>query len=557
MSPIVILAIVASAVVRFAVSRASEASTSTSSSSSSTASRPWQGRSGGFLAVWIVVGLPWWVALFALLNGVFTGPAVVGVLVGGVVLFPWPLARLLSIPLGLASISVVLARLANWTWGVEPRSGSAVAGALASWRAERWMSGSSRWGRLLRWTGVARRGLALSRRQLTQAELIGPAACVATAIFARIDGDATNNGDMDAADMMMDAAGTFDPRVMPSVVRRMVADDQVRRRLARGGLESLATDVDASAPIAGDSPTVAFLAAAQRFLGQAGQGSVGSRIALAWAWLQAPRRREAWAWFVAQRRSRAAAVVVTTEVGADIGDGRQSDAAILDLEKDGASRLTAMAADCLDIGALRAALRWHAEILASSTVSLDDVVALTRLWQDGLPEAESHVRDRSRALGLTEGSVDVGSMGDTVRTALRGAVEGLDLSAADLAHAPSLLLDVVEEVRGERLDQLDIAVAALRSRTEQRQGLPAIFELQEWLGVRRLAGLVARCGRDGRYQAYEAFQWTVCEQAVWLWNDRREHRLGNAIFRWLLAEAEVLDDTRGIETQKANVRCGP
>ena len=183
MSPIVILAIVASAVVRFAVSRAS------ATSSSSTASRSWQGRSGGFLAVWIVVGLPWSVALFALLNGVFTGPAVVGVLVGGVVLFPWPLARLLSIPLGLASISVVLARLANWTWGVEPRSGSAVAGALASWRAECWMSGNSRWGRLLRWTGVARRGLALSRRQLTQAELIGPAACVATAIFARIDGE--------------------------------------------------------------------------------------------------------------------------------------------------------------------------------------------------------------------------------------------------------------------------------------------------------------------------------------------------------------------------------
>jgi hypothetical protein len=72
-----------------------------------------------------------------------------------------------------------------------------------------------------------------------------------------------------------------------------------------------------------------------------------------------------------------------------------------------------------------------------------------------------------------------------------------------------------------------------------------------------LANDVAKTGSDGRFVAYETLQWCVCERAVRLWNTRNEHRLGNAMFRWLLNEARAVDDTRGIETQTANVACGP
>jgi hypothetical protein len=89
------------------------------------------------------------------------------------------------------------------------------------------------------------------------------------------------------------------------------------------------------------------------------------------------------------------------------------------------------------------------------------------------------------------------------------------------------------------------------------QDLTPVGELREWLAVRDLYEAVARTGRDGRMLAWEASHWTLCEIAVRLWNVRAEHRLANAMFRWLLAEATALGDLRGIETQQANVRCGP
>ena len=87
--------------------------------------------------------------------------------------------------------------------------------------------------------------------------------------------------------------------------------------------------------------------------------------------------------------------------------------------------------------------------------------------------------------------------------------------------------------------------------------LAPIDELREWVALQELVERVARTGVDGRYVAYEAMQWVVCERAVRLWNSRGERRLANALFRWLLREAERVDDVRGIETQTANVKCGP
>jgi hypothetical protein len=43
---------------------------------------------------------------------------------------------------------------------------------------------------------------------------------------------------------------------------------------------------------------------------------------------------------------------------------------------------------------------------------------------------------------------------------------------------------------------------------------------------------------------------------VWLYNDRSQRPMGNAIFRWLLREAEALDDQRATMLQTKNVACG-
>jgi hypothetical protein len=48
----------------------------------------------------------------------------------------------------------------------------------------------------------------------------------------------------------------------------------------------------------------------------------------------------------------------------------------------------------------------------------------------------------------------------------------------------------------------------------------------------------------------------LCKLAVWLWNLREEKALANAIFRWLLAEAETVGDARAVELETKNVACG-
>jgi hypothetical protein len=189
-------------------------------------------------------------------------------------------------------------------------------------------------------------------------------------------------------------------------------------------------------------------------------------------------------------------------------------------------------------------------------VGLDDVIALAALWQAGLPRALAWLRTRAVALKI-DGDDVVSALEHGIRSALRTHVEHLDLAAVELRSLPPVLQQVVDELRSERMDALEITVAAWRQRLEDGRDRAPVDELQEWVALRGLAQSVARTGADGRYLAWEASQWAIGELAVRLWNVRREHRLANAIFRTLLEEARVVGDTRAAEAQAANVACGP
>jgi len=67
---------------------------------------------------------------------------------------------------------------------------------------------------------------------------------------------------------------------------------------------------------------------------------------------------------------------------------------------------------------------------------------------------------------------------------------------------------------------------------------------------------VARAGDELRRLAFVKVHSDGCTLAVWMFNDRKERALGNAIFRFLLSEAEALDDARAIGLQTKNVACG-
>jgi hypothetical protein len=48
----------------------------------------------------------------------------------------------------------------------------------------------------------------------------------------------------------------------------------------------------------------------------------------------------------------------------------------------------------------------------------------------------------------------------------------------------------------------------------------------------------------------------VCPLACRLWNDRHEHALAGALFRWLFEEAKAVGDERLAEHERRNLQPG-
>jgi hypothetical protein len=60
-------------------------------------------------------------------------------------------------------------------------------------------------------------------------------------------------------------------------------------------------------------------------------------------------------------------------------------------------------------------------------------------------------------------------------------------------------------------------------------------------------------GLEVRRLVFAEVHGALCPLACQLWNDRREHAMAEALFRWLLAEAEAVGDSRLAEHERRNV----
>ena len=491
----------------------------------------WRGAQTPWLGVWIL-GVPLWVLFAALcLKAPHVGWFAAWLLTT-TVLAPWPIARALTIPLGLPRASAALAKIASWTWGSDPVGAGALAAVLAAAAQSSLARSSSLPARI--WRRLAHRqaaDLLAARHRVQQLKLISSAGVVAAAVLADLDGDANQ------ADAVIDTLSQFDPRVVAPLAMQIAAERRLQRLLA-GAFDD--DDVDVTARILGrraaalaiageGSPTVAFVQAL--LLLDAAPTARQQWIARG-RWLLAPGRRHTLTWL----RKRPAGwplpvspVVATSVVVAPVVD--------------------------VDEAALTRALRLHVEA-ARQPPSVQLAVDVTLAWQRGLEATTLNARQRAKALGVDADDV-VAGLTATVQQSLEAMADKLDLSAVDVATLPVGFSVAAATVRSGRLDALETMVAAWRTRIDGAVDLAPIDELREWIGLRHLVEAVARTGSDGRYVAYEAVQWAVCERAVRLWNTGGEPRFANAMFRWLLREAERVDDLRGIETQSANVRCGP
>ena len=214
------------------------------------------------------------------------------------------------------------------------------------------------------------------------------------------------------------------------------------------------------------------------------------------------------------------------------------------------------------------ALTRHAAVLTKPIAAVEgaDLLTLGRAWDAILEDraAERILAERALLLGADTSARTLARLREAVEEDLTALVLAREI-ALDALHergaattASSPTIDRVRRrVRDHLLVSVESASDALRRRIDEKRELPAVDEWREWTTLRlayehgvRLAGL------DFRRLAFYKVHSDITSLAVWLFNDRTQRPLGNAMFKWLLDEATILDDARAIALQTKNVACG-
>jgi hypothetical protein len=208
-----------------------------------------------------------------------------------------------------------------------------------------------------------------------------------------------------------------------------------------------------------------------------------------------------------------------------------------------------------------AALSLHAAMLRrpDGAVTGDDLRALSQAWDTALD-------DRATERILSERALVIGASGSrTALARLRGAIEdditavvlAADLSLKELGDRGGMAERVRLRVRDRLLSEVEAMSDAVRRRSDEKRALPAVDEWREWIALRQKYERGVRlAGADFRRLAFYKVHPDACNLAVWLFNERKQRPLGNAIFRFLLSEAEAVEDQRAVALQTKNVACG-
>jgi hypothetical protein len=209
-----------------------------------------------------------------------------------------------------------------------------------------------------------------------------------------------------------------------------------------------------------------------------------------------------------------------------------------------APRRRAPGAALLDADPVRSALLAHRDLLSAKS-GADIRAALIRAakaW-DALAAASDNERQRARALAERD-VVDL--------------VVEREIPIAELADESPTLSACFDVVAGDLFDEIDSRCRALRARVAERRGLPLIDEWVEWATLWDLIERAYRIGGDRvRRGAFVGTNRDLSHFAVELFNVRRHHRLANAMFRFLLAEARWSNDEQNIKLHFKNSRQRP
>lgn len=449
----------------------------------------------GVLAVSIFLGNLWAIAPVAAV---------------AILAFPWAIARSILIPLGQPRLAYWLAFTSDVAFHRDRRGGAAIAAAWAISRQAEIDEADAAW---------------LEARLAADDPLRG-AGVVATALLL----DA--RGDRRGARVLLETLGDVDDRACP----------REAKRLANAWLASEAAERGAWARVAELGTTL----------------DQGGRL----AWLlsgiaqslllepMAPGKPGLWLrWALAPHRRATRALVERAAEALDGGFIEPEDeppvASVIDAGAD----------------AFGSALSMHAALLSrpAGAVRPEDVRSLGHAWDAALDDAgmERRLLERGLAIGATGAAAALARVRTSVEDDLAAVVHDAGIPLADLGDKGTTSGRVRARIRDRLLAEIEEASDALRRRVDAQREVPAADEWREWANlVARYAHGVARGGRELRQLAFAKVYPDACSLAVWLYNERKERPLGNAIFRWLLAEATALDDQRAIALQTKNVACG-
>ena len=435
-------------------------------------------------------------------------------------MLPWTTTRLVLVPLGFPRAAYWLARTAEVTFDGDLHGGAVLAGAWALLRR--------------RERDEATAGWLEDRLRPEKVETLGGAGILATGLLLAA------RGDRDGARVVIRTVMEIDRGACPVTAQSLASEWLAADAAARGAWREVA---EIGVDLRCGRQAWLLSAVAQSLLGEP---LAPGRLGLWLRWALAPNRR---------------GTLPIIRRALDVLDG-------VYLEPEPTRPLPTVAAIVAD-DAWSTALGCHASLLTQPITAIEgaDLLALGRAWDAILEDrnAERILAERALLLGADSSARTLARLREAVEedlTALVLAREvGLDTlrdRGATSSPSQSPTIDRVRRrVRDRLLVGVEAASDALRRRLDDKREIPAVDEWREWTTLRLAYEHGTRlAGADFRRLAFYKVHPDLTSLAVWLFNDRSQRPLGNAMFKWLLAEATALDDPRAIALQAKNVACG-
>ncbi len=447
-----------------------------------------------------------------------------------VVLFPWFTIRRVLMPLGMVRTAYYLAPLCLLRFQEDLRGGALL---MAAWTLLQRPAGAP---------GELSAQKFLDQR-LARVKPLRGASVVAIALLA------ARRGELESTRALLHGIGSLDAEICPALASRLAKQWLCVDAVARGDWRQVRLLTQRRQPYL---PLTRFLGdCAARFFphpedpAQAKNPAPESfwrrpppgPIALWWHWLRAPHHGLTWPLLQRALLTRPAAPPETAVKALPPVHHEPPD--------------------------LRAALAELVTVLKTPTAALNEtlLVQVCRSWETALTSPQTHLQLAKRTLSLGQGDPDAAlrdlraQVASAIGARLRES--GLPIAKFLDPDAPPLAATAAQAVRTQLIEEVEQSCGALHDRTIDKRALPVPDEWREWAAL--LARYQRVCDLGGlpvRRLAWGPFYHEACNWAVWLWNERKEKVLADAVFRFLLNEAEELEDEGRLPLARKNAASG-